>query len=101
MYNLRSDPFERATDSAWYADWKAHRAFLLVPAQAIVGKYLESFKEFPPRAKAASFTVSDAMDKITAAATGRPSAKAAWRCGRGTEFFLGVAESYQTMFQAV
>jgi arylsulfatase len=43
------------------------RAFLLVPAQAIVGKVLESFKEFPPRAKAASFTVGDAMEKITTA----------------------------------
>jgi len=39
-----------------------------------VGKVLETFKEFPPRAKAASFTVSDALEKITAAATGRPSA---------------------------
>jgi hypothetical protein len=38
---------------------------MFVPAQAIVARYLESFKDFPPRAKAASFTVSDAMDKIT------------------------------------
>jgi len=49
----------------------------MVPAQAIVAKYLESFKEFPPRAKAASFTVSDARTKITAAATGRPVDRAA------------------------
>ncbi|WFU77441.1 arylsulfatase [Bradyrhizobium sp. CIAT3101] len=67
LYNLRTDPFERGPTSIYYADWHAHRAFLLVPAQAIVGKYLESFKEFPPRAKAASFTVSDAMEKIYAA----------------------------------
>ncbi|MCP3472194.1 arylsulfatase [Bradyrhizobium sp. CCGUVB1N3] len=65
IYNLRADPFERGPDSILYADWHAHRAFLLVPAQAIVTKWLDSFKEFPPRAKAASFTVSDAMDKIT------------------------------------
>jgi arylsulfatase len=65
LYNLRADPFERGTDSILYANWQAHRAFMFVPAQAIVAKYLESFKEFPPRAKAASFTVSDAMDKIT------------------------------------
>ena len=67
LYNLRSDPFERATESIYYADWQAHRAFLFVPAQAIVGKVLETFKEFPPRAKAASFTVSDAMEKISTA----------------------------------
>ena len=47
----------------------AHRSFLFVPAQAVVARYLESFKEFPPRAKAASFTVSDAMDKIMESAT--------------------------------
>ena len=35
----------------------AHRAFCPVPAQAIVAQVAESFKEFPPRAKAASFTV--------------------------------------------
>jgi arylsulfatase A-like enzyme len=64
LYNLRSDPFEKGTGSIYYADWQAHRAFAFVPAQAIITKYLESFKEFPPRAKAASFTVSDAMEKI-------------------------------------
>jgi arylsulfatase len=67
IYNLRADPFERATESIYYGDFVAHRMFLLVPAQAIVGKLLESFKEYPPRAKAASFTVGDAMDKIATA----------------------------------
>jgi arylsulfatase len=38
-----------------------------VPAQALVHKWLESFKKFPPRAKAASFTVSDVMERITTA----------------------------------
>ena len=57
-----------APESIYYGDWFAHRTFMLVPAQAIVAKRLESFKEFPPRAKAASFTVSDAMEKITSAA---------------------------------
>ncbi len=65
LYNLRADPFERGKDSPSYADWKMHRAFILVPAQALVAKWLDSFKEFPPRAKAASFTVSDAMEKVT------------------------------------
>jgi arylsulfatase len=64
LYNLRADPFERGPDSLYYGDYFAHRMFLFVPAQAAVGQWLESFKEFPPRAKAASFTVSDAMDKI-------------------------------------
>jgi hypothetical protein len=43
--------------------------FMLVPAQAFVAKWLESFKDFPPRAKAASFSVNDAMDQIQTNAT--------------------------------
>ena len=31
LYNLRSDPFERGTDSQLYADWFMHRVFLFVP----------------------------------------------------------------------
>jgi arylsulfatase len=67
LYDMRADPFEFGGHSLYYADWNIHRTFLLVPAQAIVGKMLETFKDFPPRAKAASFTVGDAMDKIQTA----------------------------------
>jgi hypothetical protein len=67
LYNLRSDPFERGPESQNYTDWFEHRVFMIVPAQKIVGRYLESFKEFPPRAKPSSFTVGDAMAKIEAA----------------------------------
>jgi arylsulfatase len=66
LYNLRSDPFERGPESFEYALWQAHRVFIQVPAQALVARYLESFKEFPPRAKPASFTINDAMEKIQA-----------------------------------
>src|SRR5262245_33078359 len=65
IYNLRSDPFERATEDAelFYGKWKADRAFLLVPAQALVGELLETFKEFPPRQKPASFSIDQALEK--------------------------------------
>ncbi len=65
LYNLRSDPFERATEDAdlFYGKWKADRAFLLVPAQAIVGEFLKTFAEFPPRQKPASFSIDQALDK--------------------------------------
>jgi arylsulfatase len=68
LYDLRADPFESGPESVYFAGWQIARTFLIVPAQAVVAKMLESFKEFPPRAKAASFTVSDAMEKITTAA---------------------------------
>ena len=71
LYNLRADPFERGPTSQLYGDWFVHRSFLFVPAQAIVAKYIESFKEFPPRAKAASFTVGDVLEKLTTANSGK------------------------------
>jgi arylsulfatase len=65
LYNLRSDPFERATEDAdlFYAKWKADRAFLLVPAQQIVAEFLATFKEFPPRQRPASFSIDQALEK--------------------------------------
>jgi arylsulfatase len=65
IYNLRSDPFERASEDAtmFYGKWMADRTFLLVPAQAIVGEFLKTFKEFPPRQKPSSFSIDDALEK--------------------------------------
>jgi arylsulfatase len=65
LYNLRTDPFERASEDAsvFYAKWMADRTFLLVPAQAIVGEFLKTFKDFPPRQKPASFSIDQALDK--------------------------------------
>src|SRR4029450_12123300 len=62
--NLRSDPFERASEDAsmFYDKWKADRAFLFVPAQAIVGQFLETFREFPPRQRPASFSIDQALE---------------------------------------
>ena len=71
LYDLRADPFERGPTSMYYGDWVARRLFLIVPAQAIVAKYIESFKEFPPRAKAASFTINDVMEKISTGSPGK------------------------------
>ena len=65
MFNLRRDPYERAQiTSNTYYDWLIDRAFLVVPAQAIVGDFLGTFKEFPPRQKAASFSLDQVMEKL-------------------------------------
>ncbi|HEY7344521.1 MAG TPA: arylsulfatase [Gaiella sp.] len=73
LYNLRTDPYERAeVTSNTYWDWYIDRVFLLVPAQAIVGEFLSSFVAFPPRMKAASFTIDQVQEKLEAAiASGR------------------------------
>ena len=63
--NLRRDPYERAIiTSNSYFDWMIDRAYLLVPAQAYVGQFLATFKEFPPRQKAASFSLDQVMEKL-------------------------------------
>ena len=65
IFNLRRDPYERSySTSNTYYDWLLDRAFLLVPAQAYVGKFLETFKAFPPRQKAASFSLDQVMEKL-------------------------------------
>jgi arylsulfatase len=48
-----------------YWDWIIDHVFLLVPAQSVVGEFLATFKEFPPRQKAASFTVDQVLEKLT------------------------------------
>jgi arylsulfatase len=42
------------------------RVYVFVPAQGIVGGFVKSFKEFPPRGLPASFSVGDALKKISA-----------------------------------
>jgi len=63
--NLRTDPYERAPiTSNTYYDWVLDHAFLLVPAQQYVGQFLATFKEYPPRQKAASFSIKQVLDKM-------------------------------------
>ena len=65
MFNLRTDPFEFADiTSNTYWDWLATHAYLVVPAQKIVGDFLATFREYPPRQKAASFTVDQVLEKL-------------------------------------
>ena len=72
LFNLRSDPFERADHEAIdYGRWRVDRAFALVPAAAYVGQWLQSFKEFPPRQKPASFSINQVMEKLQEGNSGR------------------------------
>jgi len=65
IFNLRTDPLERATiTSNTYWDWVFDHAYLMVPAQQIVGRFLATCKEFPPRQEAASFTVDQILEKL-------------------------------------
>ncbi len=73
VFNLRRDPYERATiTSNTYYDWLIDRAFMLVPAQAYVGQFLATFKDYPPRMKAASFSLDKVMETLEDGAAGGP-----------------------------
>jgi arylsulfatase len=70
LFNLRTDPYEFAdVTSNTYYDWLFQHVYILVPAQKGVADFLATFKEFPPRQKAASFSIDQVVEKMTAMAT--------------------------------
>ena len=72
IFNLRRDPYERSQlTSNTYYDWLIDRAYLLVPAQAYVGRFLATFKEYPPRQKAASFSLEQVLENLQSPAGAR------------------------------
>jgi arylsulfatase A-like enzyme len=70
LFNLRMDPFERAdiTSNAYW-DWFIDNAYLVLAAQFIMSQFLGTFVEFPPRQKAASFTIDQVIEKLEAVIT--------------------------------
>ena len=70
LYNLRTDPYEFAdVTSNTYCDYWIQNAALVLAAQAIVAKFVETFKEFPPVQKPNTFTVDDALAKMSESAS--------------------------------
>ncbi len=67
LFNLRTDPFERADiTSNTYYDYIIHRGFVMIPAQVMASEFLATFVDYPPRQKAASFSIDDAVAKLQA-----------------------------------
>jgi arylsulfatase A-like enzyme len=65
LFDLHADPYERADiTSNTYYDWFMDHAYILYGAQAVVGKFLETFKDFPPSQRPGSFTIDQAMEKL-------------------------------------
>jgi len=66
LTNLRMDPFEIASDQTiGHVHWQTERLFALAPASAYIAKWLQSFREFPPRQKPGSFNLDRVMESIT------------------------------------
>jgi arylsulfatase len=65
LVNLRTDPFEEADKSSiFYWKWRIDRVFALAPAGALVGQYIQTMMEFPPRQRPESWSVGDVMEKL-------------------------------------
>jgi arylsulfatase len=63
--NLRNNPFEIDDEDAnvYFNYEKFQRIFLILPAVGLVSQYLQTFEEFPPRARPASFSIDQALEK--------------------------------------
>jgi arylsulfatase len=71
LFNLRSDPFETADHEGMdYKRWRVEHLFVLVPAQQYVGKFLATFKDFPPSQKPGSFNIDGALKALQSGAQG-------------------------------
>ncbi len=65
LFDLRADPYERAdVTSNTYYDWMLSQAYLFYGAQAVTVKFLDTFKQYPPRQKSASFSIDQAVDQL-------------------------------------
>ncbi len=72
MTNLRMDPYEEVIANMdhqpMYFRWAADKLWVYQPMQAFVGKFLQSFAEFPQRQKSATFNVGETMERMQSAA---------------------------------
>jgi arylsulfatase A-like enzyme len=65
LFNLRSDPFETADHEGMdYERWRVEHLFVMIPAQQYVGRFLATFKEFPPSQKPGSFSIDAALENL-------------------------------------
>ncbi len=65
LFDLRGDPYERAEHEAeGYNLWRFERVYLILPAVEYVAKHLETYREYPPRQKPASFNLERVLETL-------------------------------------
>lgn len=76
LFNLRTDPYERADiTSNTYYNWFPYHDYILFAAYGIADKWAATVKEFPPVQQPNSFTIDAALKMMSESAMG----------GHGTE----------------
>ena len=82
LFNLRTDPFERAdVTSNTYYDWLLESDYLILAATFLTAQFLQTFVEFPPRQEAASFTIDQVVAKLESRHHLGPMSLASWNDG--------------------
>jgi arylsulfatase len=76
LVNLRLDPFERTgmQGSFEYANWFKYQFWRFVFVQEVVAKYAETFIEFPPMQRGASFNLDAVKEQVVKAMHSQPGA---------------------------
>jgi arylsulfatase A-like enzyme len=66
VFHLRRDPLERAdTDSNGYNNWWDKKVAIAgAQGQVAVGRFVQSFQQFPPRQRPGTFTVDQIMEAL-------------------------------------
>jgi arylsulfatase len=69
--DLRQDPWEKYPDeSMMYARWWGEKLWTMVPAVALVGQFLETFKEYPPSQLGGTLSIERALEMVQSGASG-------------------------------
>lgn len=64
IMDLRADPFERGGESFKYMEWAVEQNHVMYAAPPLLMEWLSSFKEFPPRASSASFSIDKVVEAM-------------------------------------
>ena len=65
LMDLRADPYERAYhEGSDYEHWLVDHMFVFAPSQAVVAKFLMTFKEYPQRQKIGTFSLDGVLDAL-------------------------------------
>jgi arylsulfatase len=75
LVNLRLDPLERTgiTSSLEYANWFTYQFWRFVFVQQVVAEYAQTFIDFPPMQKGASFNMESVKEQIMKAIASKQS----------------------------
>jgi arylsulfatase A-like enzyme len=63
--NLKLDPFERFHEARGFDEWQENRAWTYAPAFGMVGTFVQSLKDYPPRTESLEFNIDEAMRSLS------------------------------------